>query len=445
MRLFSNKDLLLLFLPALAEQALEYLIGMIDTLMAAQISEAAISGVSLVDFISALMISLFAALAAGGTIVVGQYLGRGNAQAAKAASHQLMKAALAAGILLTLFLVSVRPFILHILFGTIDEDVYAAASLYYDIIIWSVPFLALYNAGAGLFRSAGNARFPMKVMFYANLLHILGNALCLFMFHMGVEGVAIPSLLSRIGAALVLLYAASRPSFRFCLAGWLVGRADWMYIRQILAIGIPFSIENGLFQLGRIAVLSIVSLSGTAAIASNAVANILGIFISLPGMAITLALPVVISRCIGAGDIGQARYYTRKILRITHGSFIASAILVLAAMPLFLPVYHLSSEAESLTWTIMLLYSAVNVLIWPSAYILPVVFRSAGDARFPLAVSMTTMILCRIAMAYILSVTFGLGMLGTWYAMFLDWLAKAIIYIHHYVKGNWARHMVIQH
>lgn len=381
--LFSDRDLFLLFLPVMAEQGLEYLIGMIDSLMAAQISEAAVSGVSLVDFVMAFMISLFTALAAGGVTIIGQYMGKGNPHRAGDAACQFVKTALVTGILSAFLLFAIRRSILHVLFGAVSEDVYAAASIYYDIMLWSIPFLALYNAGAGLFQSAGNARFPMKVMLCTNGLHILGNAFCLFILHMGVEGVAYPSLLSRIGAAFLILGAACRASFPFCIRCALTSPVDASLIRQILSIGIPFGLENGMFYLGRLIVLSIVALFGTAAIAANAVAGILSTFINLPGMAITLALLVIISRCTGAGRMDDVRYYTRKTALYMHTGFLLSSAVVLSATPSFLHMYQLSPEAVHLTWIIILSLAAGHILIWPAGYMLPVVFRSVGDARSP--------------------------------------------------------------
>lgn len=441
--LFSNRDLYALFLPAIAEQGLEFLIGLIDSLMAAQISESAVSGISLVDFVMAFMISLFAALAAGGAVIVGQYLGSSQEERAHDSARQLMKAALFGGILAALFLYGVRHFILRVLFGEIAEDVYVDACMYYTFMLWSIPFLALYNAGAGLFRTAGRAKFPMKVMLYANILHIFGNGYCLFVLDMGVEGIAIPSLMARVGAAIFLLAAAFRPSFPYPIRQFFTCPADFTLIRQILTIGVPFGLENGMFYFGRIIVLSIVALFGTASIAANAVAGTIATFIALPGMAIIIALPVVISRCAGAGDIQQIQYYTKKISFWIQGACAVSSVIVLSSLPFLLELYHLSPEAERLTWIILISIAIGHSTIWSAGYMLPVVFRSAGDSKFPMYVSMASMVFCRIVMAYVFAVHFHMGMLGTWAAMYLDWIIKGAIYVHHYVKQHWVGHQVI--
>lgn len=376
-------------------------------------------------------------------MIVGQYLGSGQPGRAHDSARQLMKSALFGGILAAFFLYGVRHFILRVLFGAIEEDVYMDACIYYTWMLWSIPFLALYNAGAGLFRTAGRAKFPMKVMLYANILHIFGNGYCLFVLGMGVEGIAIPTLLARAGAALFLLYAAFRPAFPYPIRQFLTCPVDFHLIRQILTIGVPFGLENGMFYLGRVIVLSIVALFGTAAIAANAASGALATFIALPGIALTLALPVVISRCAGAGDLPQVRYYTRKITIWTHCAFLVSSAVVLVATPFALSLYHLSDEANHLTWIILLSLAIGHTTIWPAGYLLPVVFRSAGDSKFPMYISMTTMIFCRILMAYFFAVHAGMGMLGTWAAMYLDWIVKGAIYVHHYMKNRWVGHVHI--
>lgn len=89
-RLFSNKDLFYLFLPLIIEQLLEFVTGLADSIMVSYVGEAAVSGVSLVDFIMQFLISLFAALATGGAVVAGQYLGNRQKDEAKEAANQLV-------------------------------------------------------------------------------------------------------------------------------------------------------------------------------------------------------------------------------------------------------------------------------------------------------------------------------------------------------------------
>ena len=438
-KLFSNADLLRLFLPLTIEQGLEYTVGIAASMMVAQVGEAAVSGVSLVEFVMALIISIFAALAAGGSVVIGQYLGMKNIRNAKRASNQLVKIVVIVAVVVTLVLYLCKPFILDGLFGAISKSVEESASKYFSIVVLSVPFLALYNAVAAVFRTMGNAKLPMKIMLIMNVLNIMGNALLVGVFDMGVLGVAIPTLLSRTLAAVIILYFAMKKDFELRISNPFMEKIDTNMIKKVLSIGAPFGFENGMFHLGRLVVLSIVSMFGTASIAANSVSGNIVMFEVLPGMAINLGLSVIISRCVGAGDFEQAKYYEKKVRKIIHISFLISSVLIIASMPFILKIYNLSEAANKMTWIIVFVHALVMIVIWPSAYMLPIVFRGAADAKFPMIVSIFAMLIFRISFSYLFAVVLNMGMLGTWAAMFVDWLVKAVIFEWYYRKDKWIK------
>ena len=430
-KLYSNKNLLYLFIPLVIEQGLEYLVGFADSLMVAKVGEAAVSGVSLVDFVMALLISIFTALATGGGAITGQYLGSKKDNEANQSALQMMKVTFYLSIVITLIIFVFKNSILHLLFGSISSDVYHHAMTYLNVVVLSIPFLAIYNGGAAIFRTMNNSKLPMQIMLVMNIVNVIGNALCVFILKMGVEGIAIPTLVSRVGAALLILYFSKKTTIH--LSQLMNIKINRNMIEKILNIGIPFGIENSMFYLGRLIVLSIVSLFGTASIAANSVGGTLVMFQVLPGTAINLGLTSIISRCIGANDYDQAKYYTKKINRWMHISFIISTVIILLLMPLIMSFYNLSSRATSYVWQIIILHGIMMTLIWPYGYMLPVIFRSSGDAKFPMIVSIISMVICRILFSYILAVIFNMGMMGTWYAMFLDWIVKAIIYTYPFI------------
>ena len=440
-KLYSNKNLLYLFIPLVIEQGLEYLVGFADSLMVAKVGEAAVSGVSLVDFVMALLISIFTALATGGGAITGQYLGSKKDNEANQSALQMMKVTFYLSIVITLIIFVFKNSILHLLFGSISSDVYHHAMTYLNVVVLSIPFLAIYNGGAAIFRTMNNSKLPMQIMLVMNIVNVIGNALCVFILKMGVEGIAIPTLVSRVGAALLILYFSKKTTLH--LSQLMNIKINRNMIEKILNIGIPFGIENSMFYLGRLIVLSIVSLFGTASIAANSVGGTLVMFQVLPGTAINLGLTSIISHCIGANDYDQAKYYTKKINRWMHISFIISTVIILLLMPLIMSFYNLSSRATSYVWQIIILHGIMMTLIWPYGYMLPVIFRSSGDAKFPMIVSIISMVICRILFSYILAVIFNMGMMGTWYAMFLDWIVKAIIYTYHYIKGKWMNYQVV--
>ncbi len=435
--LFDNKALRALILPLIIEQLLAVLVGMADSIMVASVGEAAVSGVSLVDNIMVLFINLFAALATGGAVIAGQYLGQKNEKQSCRAATQLVWFTTIMAVLIMALIYCGKWFILHVVFGQIDAEVMGHANTYLLIVTASVPFIALYNAGAAIFRIMGNSRVSMQVSMIMNVINVCGNAILIFGFHRGTEGVAIPTLVSRITAAVLIVVLLCRQNMPIHIDKSLRYRPEWTMIKRILGIGIPNGMENAMFQLGKIIVLSLVSTFGTYAIAANAVCNVVAGFQILPGMAINLAITAVIARCIGAGEHGQAEYYTKKLLKLVYISIWAINLIILALVPVILWAYNLSDVTAQTARGIMYFHAASASLVWPVAFSLPATLRAAGDAKVTMVIALVTMWLFRIVFSYVLGGYFGLGVLGVWITMVIDWVVRAICMALRYKSGKW--------
>ena len=435
--LFDNRALMVLIIPLIIEQMLAVLVGMADSIMVASVGEAAVSGVSLVDNIMVLLINVFAALGTGGAVVAGQYLGQQRKEKACQAAEQLVWFITICAVVITLVIYACKYWILHGVFGQIEADVMGHADTYLMIVTASIPFIALYNGGAAIFRTMGNSEISMRVSIVMNIINVAGNAILIYGFHRGTEGVAIPTLVSRMTAAILIMVLLAdrrraiyvRPSRRY--------RPDWAMIRKILGIGVPNGLENSMFQLGKIIVLSLVSTFGTYAIAANAVSNVIASFQVLPGMAIALAVTTVIARCVGAGDYGQVKYYTKKLLCITYACMVVTNVIIVLVLPLILKAYNLSSRTAEVTTDIVIFYAVCCVLIWPLAFTIPATFRASGDAKMCMVISVVSMWIFRIIFSYILGKYMGMGVFGVWVAMIIDWVVRSICFIARYFSGKW--------
>lgn len=205
MGMFSRKDMIRLFGPLLVEQLLAVLVGMADVVMVAAVGETAVSGVALVDSISVLVIQVLSAMATGGAVVCSQYIGKKKPDQACRAAGQLVLITAALSLLIAAVAFIGNRHLLRLIFGSVETAVMDNAQTYFWFTAMSYPFLALYNSGAALFRSMGNSKVSMKVSLAMNAINVAGNALCVFGLHMGVEGVAIPTLVSRMFAAVVMV------------------------------------------------------------------------------------------------------------------------------------------------------------------------------------------------------------------------------------------------
>lgn len=434
-RLFSNQDLKRLIFPLIIEQILAVSVGMADTMMVSSVGDAATSGVSLVDMINNLFINVFAAVATGGAVVSAQFLGqRRKDQACRAANQLILITGIVAAAIMV-FCISLRENLLGVIYHGVAEDVMRQAVIYLVISAASYPFLAVYNSCAALFRSMGNSKISMEASIVMNGVNVAGNALFIFIMGWGVAGAAIASLISRVIACGILLVLLRNEKLDIhIIRDW---KWDGRMMKQILHIGIPNGIENSIFQLGRVLVVGIIALFGTSQIAANAIANNLDSMGVLPGMAMNLAIISVIGRCVGAGDFGQAEYYAKKLLKITYIVNGICSSLVILTMPLTLRLYGVSEEALRLGAILAAIHCGCGILIWPVAFCLANVLRAANDVKFPMCVSILSMIIFRIGFSYVLAIGLSWGAVGVWWAMIADWIVRASFFIWRFLNGKW--------
>ena len=415
-KLFSDHALKLLILPLFLEQLLEVLVGVSDTFMVSYAGEAAVSGVSLVNMFNTVFIFLFAALAAGGAVVVSQYIGSRDEKNGNLSAGQLVMIASVFSVAVMIFSLVLNRQLLRLLFGEVDQDVMEACVTYLRISAYSYPAIAVYNAGAAIYRSMGKTNVTMNISLAANGINIAGNAIGVFVFHAGVAGVAYPSLIARTFSAVVILVLCFRKekhetqkcrkqraeplsdSVRVRLKWKNIFQWEGSMVKRILGIAVPNGIENGLFQLTKVALSSITALFGTVQIAANGVAQSFWSVAALMGTALGLAFVTVIGQCMGAGDTEAAEYYMRKLLRIT---FLAS-------------------------------------ILWNG-----VVLLAAGDVKYTMYVSIFSTIGCRVVFSILFGVCLDLGVIGIAFAMCLDWMIRAAFFWIRFRREKWKEFRVI--
>ena len=437
--LFSNRELANLIGPLVIEQLLAVFVG----IMVANVGEAAVSGVSLVDNIMILIINIFAALATGGAVVAGQYIGRKDEKSACKAATQLVWFVSLSAVAIMILVYFGKDIILNQVFGHITAEVKGHADIYLLIVTASIPFIAFYNGGAAIFRAMGNSQVSMRVSLLMNAINVTGNAILVFGLRIGTAGVAIPTLISRMAAAIVITVLLCNQTRILHIERTLKIRFDGRMIRKILAIGVPNGLENSMFQLGKILVLSLVSTFGTYAIAANAVSNAIALFQILPGMAISLAITTVISQCVGANDYEQVRYYLKKLLAIIYVAMVGTVALIFLALPLILKAYNLSDQTAAAATNIIHFHGISAMIIWPLSFALPAAYRAAGDAKACMYTSIVSMWIFRIGFSYLVGKYMGLGVFGVWVAMVIDWVVRAICFIIRYFNGKWKHGAIV--
>ncbi len=435
--LFSNQDLWVLILPLMIEQFLAISVGMADTMMVSHAGEAAVSGVSLVDMVNNVIIALLAALATGGAVIISQCIGAGRGEDATKAAGQLeLLAFVVAGAIAVVSIVLAHPLI-GLLFGNIDEEVFAACKTYLIITAISFPLLAIYNSGAAIFRSMGDSKTSMQVSVLMNVINIGGNGICVFGLGMGVEGVAIPSVISRGVAAVLITWLAARDKTRVHLNIQQVLHLDRSYMGRILYIGIPSGIENSLFQMGRVAVVSIIAGFGRVEIAANAIANNLdGLGITM-GNAFGIAMITVVGRCVGAGAYDQSRHYAKKLLGWSYLSIILPAVFIILLQERFFALYQVSDATKELASALVTIHMGMAMFLWPISFVLPNALRAGADVGFTMGISLFSMAFFRLGISLVIAHTLQIGALGVWWAMVADWVFRASCFGLRFLSGKW--------
>lgn len=441
--MFTNKALKNLIIPLVIEQVLVMLVGMVDTMMVSHAGEAAISGVALVDMIDYLIITIFAALATGGAVIVSQYLGSRQKEQANSSAGQLMIVSLFLSAAVMFLCLAFHEGILKLLFGKIEVDVMDACVTYFVITAFSFPFLGIYNASAALFRSMQKTNVTMFVSAVMNIINIAGNAVGIFVFKAGVAGVAVPTLISRAVAAVIMTSLLFRKKHEVHLTVREIFSLKKEVAAGILRIAIPNGLENGCFALGRVLVTGIVALFGTAQIAANGVANSIDQIAVMVVNAINLAMITVVGQCIGAGETEQSQKYTKKLMKI---SYIATAVLgigICLSLPLLLRFYELSDEAYRYSCILIVMHNLLAILLHPTSFNLANSLRAAGDVRFTMAVGIGSMLLFRLGSGMLFGVHLHFGVIGVWMAMGMDWLARSVAFLLRYKGEKWKTMKII--
>ena len=441
--MFTNSALRRLIWPLLLEQMLVMGVGLVDTVMVSTVGEAAVSGVSLVDMINNLMINVFAALATGGAVVAAQYIGHKEERRACESANQLLVVALTASLLLAGLCLLFNRGLLRLFFGSIEPAVMESAMTYFALSALSYPFLAVYNSGAALFRSMGNSGISLKISLLMNVINVCFNSLFMFGLSLGVAGAALGSLVARAAAAVIICLMLKNPGLPVHFVGVQKRLVEWKMAKRILYVGIPNGLENGMFQLGRILVVSIISGFGTVQIAANAVANNLDGVGVIPGQALGLAMITVVGQCVGAGDYRQAEHYAKKLMKLSYLAFAAVDGVILLTLPYILRIYSLSPETIELAWILVMIHDGLAIFLWTPSFVLPNALRASGDVKFTMVMSVFSMWLFRILFSLILGQWMGLGAVGVWLAMCLDWVFRAIVFCWRFHSRKWQTKRVI--
>lgn len=441
--IFSNQDLREMIIPLFLEQLLVMLVGMADTVVISYVGEAAVSGVSLVNQFNTVFIYLFTALASGGAVVISQYIGRKAKDAAGESASQLLLFSTFFSVIVSAVVLIGNERILRLMFGRVEDSVMQACVTYLKISAYSYPALAIYNSGAAVYRSLGKTKVTMYLSVVSNIINMVGNLIGVFALHAGVAGVAYPSLVARVFSAVAITAFCFQEKNEVVYCGKWIFRWNGKLMRSILNIAVPNGAENGIFQLVKVMLSSIVALFGTYQIAANGVAQSIWSLAALAGVAMGPVFITVIGQCMGNRDVEAAESYFRKLTKTTLLFSSAWNLLVFLLTPVFLRLYALEPETKQLVIWLVLIHNVFNAVAFPFSGALSNGLRAAGDVKFTMYVAIGSTIAARLLLSYLFGIVFHMGVIGIAVAMVGDWVVRAVIFIWRQKSGKWKEFQVI--
>lgn len=441
--MFSNKDLRNMIVPLFFEQLLVMLVGIMDTFIVSYAGEAAVSGVSLVNSFNTIFIYLFTALASGGAVVISQYIGSQDKKNSILSSSQLLMFSTIFSCVLSLVVLFFQRPILVSLFGRVDKEVMDACMTYLRISAYSYPFIAIYNASASLYRSMAKTKTTMNISLISNLINIIGNCLGVFVLHAGVAGVAVPSLLARAFSAIVITVLCFNRQLVTYYSKEDIFTWNGAMLKRILKIAVPNGIENGIFQFVKVALSSVVALFGTYQIAANGIAQSIWSLAALMGVALGPVYITVIGQCMGKGDTAQAKYYFKKLNRLSLVLSLIWNVLIFFITPVWMKFYRVSEETIQMVIYLVAIHNFFNAFVYPFSGPLSNGLRAAGDVKFTMIVSVASTVLGRFIFSLLFAIYFNLGVIGIALAMCLDWSVRAVIFYLRYRSDKWMKYKVI--
>lgn len=441
--LFPNKRLVRLIIPLIIEQSILITVSLIDAMMLTAVHPDAYSAISLVDMINNLVMQVFMAIGAGGAIVASQFIGKRDREGALETATQTILLALAVSLSMGVMMLILNRPLLSLIYPKVNPSIMGYSRIYFALSAISYPAYAMYNCGVNLLYAQSNSRSSMKSTFIMYTAKVAFNLLFIKVFHLGVWGIGLATILSRVlGAGLVTHILLNRESLIHYSRPFSIKRLLKLD-RRIFKVAGPAATENSLFLFGKLIVgVFVAGFSGTL-IAANSAANTISAIASVPASAINLAAITVISQCVGGRLFDEAEYNAKRLLKMVYiAQFSMAVILFLLAAPL-VNMLNLSAESSRVAIDILRVYFALTFMFEPTAFGLPNTLRASGDNKFTMYASILSMAVFRVGFSYLFTKVFGMGIKGIWYGMYLDWICRSAFFIIRFRSGKWKQHSLV--
>ncbi|WP_312981318.1 EmmdR/YeeO family multidrug/toxin efflux MATE transporter [Atlantibacter sp.] len=436
------REIMPLAVPIFIENTCVLLMGVLSTFLVSWLGKEAMAGVGLADSFNMVILAFFAAIDLGTTVVVAFSLGKRDPKRARAAARQSLILMTLVAVVLAAVIHYFGEQIINVVAGEASGQVKELALNYLQLTVWSYPAAAITLIGSGALRGAGNTKIPLLINGGMNILNIMISSVLIYgLFSwdgLGFTGAGLGLTLSRYIGALGIIYVLMigfNPALKITLRSYFT-RLDISILREVLGIGVPASVESVLFNGGKLLTQMFVAGMGTNVIAGNFIAFSVAALINLPGNALGSASTIIVGKRLGKGQISQAELQLRHIFWISTLGLTAIAWLSAPFAGLIASFYTHEQDVIQVVKHLLWL-NALFMPIWAAAWVLPAGLKGARDARFAMWVTMLGMWGCRVIAGYVLGIMLGMGVIGVWLGMFLDWAVRGVFFYWRMVSGRW--------
>lgn len=436
--MFSHKEIMNMLLPLILDMFFITAINMLTTSMISSSSQESVAAVSMINPIATLVLCLLNAIAAGGTVIVAQYKGRGIEDKINEAAGHTLCITIGLAIAICALLILFASPIVTLLYGHADPLVVSKAHEYLSGVSVSLVIYSVYSAVFAIFRGLGENKICLNLTLYINVSYFIFSYILINILKLDIYGTIWALILARLLGSFVSIYHLFLSKKRMLhLKAKEIFTFHMQVFQSMLKISIPFGSEQLFFYGGTILVQKYMVDLGTASIAANAIASSLFALAYFAPIAVGNLATTVIGQCMGAGKKDLVRWYGKKLIVLSTFLTLISIAIFIPLIPWLTSLFHPEQETIPLIRKLLLIAIVPMPFFWPMSNVMPYTLRSAGDATYSSIVSLVTMWVIRVGAGYIVAIPLGYGIEGVWVCMSLEWVVRTVLFFIRYKDDKW--------
>jgi len=439
----SYEKILALFFPLLAENAFTVGFSLINSAIISGDGMSVLSAVNLVDNYTTVIYTFIQGIATGTAILVSQYKGAKNDTMLRKTAATGISSVLIFSSFLTFLSVVFRQGILRTLFGGAAEDVMGYAETY---MLWScisLPLYAYLMAELSVVRGMGEGKVALYISVTNAVLYLALTILFISVLKLSITGLILAINCTRVIMAIVVSVVKKimRSEFRYPFREYI--QLNWKLVKRIFTFGFPVAVENLLFNGGKLIIQVIIVPLGTNAVATYSIAMNIMNLVQIPNCALSTTTMTVSGMCMGAGRPDEVRSFFKGAFTANTLIYVLFSALSLIFFRPLVGCFHPESDMVQTIFWCVLITNLAHVISHSASFLTANALRATGDVAVTTAISVTSMWVFRVLMAYILGIVIGWGIIGVFVAMAMDWSFRAIVFPIRFRRGKWEKRKVV--